>query len=116
MAATNKNLEAEIVRGAFREDLYYRINVIPLIVPPFGSAGRTSPSWRPTSSRNWPREQSTPTQDFQPPGHGDALAAQPWPGNVRELKNFLWRLAIMIAGTTIEVADLPPARPGPYPG
>jgi two-component system nitrogen regulation response regulator NtrX len=98
VAATNKNLEEEIARGTFREDLYHRIHVIPLIVP----------------SLRERRENDTPPKTFSPQAL-ELLAAQPWPGNVRELKNFVWRLAILTAGPTIEVADLPLSAQGLTP-
>ena len=106
IAATNKNLEEEIIRGAFREDLYHRINVIPLIVPPLRERREDIPLLATHFLKELAREENAPAKTFSPQAL-EALAAQPWPGNVRELKNFVWRLGIMSPKPVIDLADLP---------
>jgi two-component system nitrogen regulation response regulator NtrX len=114
VAATNKNLEEEIAKGAFREDLYHRINVIPLIVPPLRERREDISLLATHFLKQLAREENAPAKRFSPQAL-EALAAQPWPGNVRELKNFVWRLAIMSPKAVIDLADLPFNAPEPAP-
>ncbi len=111
VAATNKNLEEEIAKETFREDLYHRINVIPLNVPPLRERREDIP----LLAAHFLRELAP---DSAPkaltPRALEALSQLPWPGNVRELKNFLWRLAILTPGPVIDLKDLNLAgAPGP---
>jgi two-component system nitrogen regulation response regulator NtrX len=106
IAATNKNLEKEIAAGRFREDLYYRLNVIPFHVPPLRERredieilARTFVQEFSAESRERPRELT--------PACLAALEAHGWPGNVRELRNLMERLVIMTPGPSIDAADLP---------
>ncbi len=105
VAATNKNLEEEIAKGNFREDLYHRINVIPLQVPPLRERREDIPLLAAHFLKELARE-----NDLAPKTFSDRalkrLAALPWPGNVRELKNYVWRLAILSPGAVIDAADL----------
>jgi two-component system nitrogen regulation response regulator NtrX len=112
VAATNKNLEEEIARGHFREDLYHRINVIPLIVPPLRERREDIPLLAQYFLEELARENETLPKTLSPEVL-EALTAGPWPGNVRELKNFIWRLAILAPGPTIEIPDLTLAAPTP---
>jgi transcriptional regulator with GAF, ATPase, and Fis domain len=101
IAATNRNLSAEIAGGRFRQDLYYRLNVIHIHVTPLRER----------------RDDIQPLLEFYLQRHGascrlssralDLLAAYRWPGNVRQLKNVVERLALKAGGTTIEPDDLP---------
>jgi two-component system nitrogen regulation response regulator NtrX len=106
VAATNKNLKEEIGRGTFREDLYHRINVIPLAVPPLRERREDIPLLAAHFLQELAQENDTSPKTFTPQAL-DALAALPWPGNVRELKNFVWRVAILTPGQTIHLKDLP---------
>ncbi len=106
VAATNKNLEEEIARGTFREDLYHRIKVIPLEVPPLRERQEDIPALAEHFLLELARENDTPTKQFRPQAL-EALKQLPWPGNVRELKNFVWRLGILTPGNTIDVENLP---------
>lgn len=106
VAATNKNLEEEIRKGTFREDLYHRINVIPLAVPPLREHREDIPLLTAHFLKELARENDSPPKTFTP-GALEALTAFPWPGNVRELKNFVWRLAILTPSQTIDLTDLP---------
>ncbi|HEV2178515.1 MAG TPA: sigma-54 dependent transcriptional regulator [Terriglobia bacterium] len=108
IAATNKNLEEEIQKGNFREDLFYRLNVIPFFVPPLREhAEDVAPlaaHFLTTFSRAYGRRPKQLAQVALA-----ALAAYRWPGNVRELKNLVERLVIMVPGDRIERRHLPPA-------
>ena len=106
VAATNKNLKEEIGRGTFREDLYHRINVIPLAVPPLRERREDIPLLAAHFLKELARENDSPPKTFTP-GALEALTAMTWPGNIRELKNFVWRLAILTPGQTIDLTDLP---------
>jgi two-component system nitrogen regulation response regulator NtrX len=106
IAATNKNLEEEIEKGHFREDLYFRLAVIPIHVPPL----RERPEDVPPLVRHYMdyfcRENNTrPRRVTQ--AALDALQRYRWKGNIRELRNTVERLIIMTPGDTIDLADLP---------
>jgi two-component system nitrogen regulation response regulator NtrX len=105
VAATNKNLVEEIQRGTFREDLYHRINVIPLYVSPLRERRQDIPLLAKHFLQELARENETPAKTITPRAL-EALTNLNWPGNVRELKNFIWRLAILTPGPQIDVADL----------
>ncbi|MFV0348254.1 MAG: sigma-54-dependent transcriptional regulator [Halodesulfovibrio sp.] len=117
IAATNKNLEEEILKGNFREDLYYRLRVFPLSLPPLRNRGEDILNLIQEFHGAMVREHG-----FKPIGFTkeaeQCLLAYPWPGNVRELKNFVERMLIMFAGQTVDVLDLPPefAASGPASG
>jgi two-component system nitrogen regulation response regulator NtrX len=114
LAATNKNLEEEIAKGRFREDLYHRINVIPLNVPPLRERREDIPLLAAHFLLELSQENGAPAKTFTPAAL-EALAAMPWPGNVRELKNFVFRLAILSPFNLVDVADLPLAASGQEP-
>ena len=114
LAATNKNLEEEIINGRFREDLYHRINVIPLSVPPLRERREDIPLLAAHFLKELSQENGAPAKTFTPAAL-EALAAMPWPGNVRELKNFVFRLAILSPFDLVDVGDLPLAASGPEP-
>ncbi len=114
LAATNKNLEEEIANGRFREDLYHRINVIPLNVPPLKERREDIPLLAAHFLKELSQENGAPAKTFTPAAL-EALAAMPWPGNVRELKNFVFRLAILSPFDLVDVGDLPLAASGAEP-
>ena len=106
IAATHRNLEDAIVKGSFREDLYYRLNVFPVEMPPLRERLEDLPLLIEDLIRALERS-----------GHGSvrlgsdavhALRAYHWPGNVRELSNLIERLAVLHPGASVRVADLPP--------
>lgn len=107
IAATNKNLEDEISKGNFREDLFYRLNVIPFYVPPLRERKEDIPLLAPELLREFGRQYGRPRMEIAQ----DALAALQqyhWPGNVRELKNVLERVMILNPHITrIERKHLP---------
>jgi two-component system nitrogen regulation response regulator NtrX len=106
IAATNKNLEEEIEKGHFREDLYFRLAVIPIFVPPLrerpGDISLLVRYYIEQLSRDGNTRPKRITQAAL-----DALQRYRWKGNIRELRNTVERLIIMTAGDTIDVADLP---------
>ncbi len=114
VAATNKNLEEEIAKGGFREDLYHRINVLPLTVPPLRERREDIPLLAAHFLQELSEGGDAPAKTFSPAAL-EALTALPWPGNVRELKNFVFRLAILSPGKIIDLADLPLAASGQEP-
>jgi len=106
IAASNKDLAAEIAAGRFREDLYFRLNVVPIALPPLRErAEDVLPLVEYFSESFCARNELRPKR-FTPPAL-EALRRAPWRGNVRELRNAVERLLIMTPGETIDVADLP---------
>jgi two-component system nitrogen regulation response regulator NtrX len=105
IAATNKNLESEIARGSFRDDLYYRLNVIPIEVPPLRARGADVILLAEHFLRRFAAETATPKKKLSA-GAAAKLRAYDWPGNVRELRNMMERLAILLPGETIEAEDI----------
>ncbi|MDQ6799231.1 MAG: sigma-54 dependent transcriptional regulator [Acidobacteriota bacterium] len=105
IAATNKDLEAEIARGTFRDDLYYRLNVVPIAVPPLRSRGNDIDLLAEHFLRRFAAETGTPRKRLSS-GAVTKLKAYHWPGNVRELRNVIERLAILGRGETIEAEDI----------
>ncbi len=107
LAATNKDLEQEMEAGRFRQDLYYRLNVIPLRVPPLRERIEDVPVLV-----NWFIKEFTLKEHVEEKTVADdalaKLIAHDWPGNVRELKNFIERLVIMAPGNMITAKDIPP--------
>jgi len=106
IAASNKNLEKEIEDGSFREDLYYRINVVPIQVPSLKERREDIPLLIETFLDENAKKGMGPRKHVDD-GALDILCNYHWPGNVRELKNLTERLAIMIAGETIRASDIP---------
>jgi len=112
IAATNKNLETEIKNGRFREDLYYRLNVIPITVPPLRQRVEDIPLLIRIFLEKQARQNITRAKKLTDKAV-EMLCRYPWPGNVRELKNLVERLTIMSDAEIIDAADLPaPYNPG----
>src|SRR3982751_1958989 len=105
LAATNKDLEAEIEKGTFREDLYFRLSVIPIRVPPLRDRREDKPALVRHFVDLFSRENNRRPQRFTPAAL-DYLQKARWKGNVRELRNSVERLLIMTPGDTIDVDDL----------
>src|SRR6266511_4310595 len=106
IAATNKRLEAEIERGAFRADLFYRLNVIPFEIPPLRERLEDVPSLVEHFNREFSLAHRKPPKDFKPSAI-ERMRNYAWPGNVRELRNTVERVIIMRARHEIEADDLP---------
>jgi len=107
IAATNKDLEAEIEKGRFREDLYFRLNVIPMRVPPLRERREDIPELVGEFIRDFAAAMNTEPKEISPEALA-VLGQYEWPGNVRELKNLVERLMIMTPETVIEEKDVPP--------
>jgi two-component system nitrogen regulation response regulator NtrX len=107
VAATNKKLEEEIGRNAFREDLFYRLNVIPFYVPALRDRIEDIPILAAHFLKAFCEEYGKKQKEFSAPAM-DVLLSYPWPGNVRELKNLVERLVIICPSPRIEPHHLPP--------
>jgi len=105
IAATNKDLEAEIEKGTFREDLYFRLSVIPIRVPPLRDRREDIPLLVKHFADLFARENNRRPPRFTP-GALEFLKSARWKGNVRELKNTVERLIIMTPGDSVDVDDL----------
>ena len=104
IAASNKNLATEIDKGKFREDLYYRLNVLPIEVPPLKKRKDDIPLLVQHFVRVYAEEQGVKVKSVSPEAM-EAFQQYEWPGNVRELRNLIERLMIMVPGPRIEAAD-----------
>jgi two-component system response regulator AtoC len=113
IATTNRDLKAEVVKGTFREDLFYRLNVFPLHMPPLrdreGDVVEIATELLARESRKLHR-----SLEFSP-GAFACLRKYHWPGNVRELQNVVERIAILEDGPVIEASALPPELGDPAP-
>jgi two-component system, NtrC family, nitrogen regulation response regulator NtrX len=105
IAATNKDLEAEIEKGTFREDLYFRLSVIPIRVPPLRDRAEDIPALVRHFADLFSRDNNRKPQRFTPAALEYMQKAR-WKGNVRELKNTVERLIIMTPGEVVDVPDL----------
>jgi two-component system nitrogen regulation response regulator NtrX len=105
IAATNKDLEAEIANSLFRSDLFYRLNVIPIDVPPLRARGDDIVLLAEHFLRRFAAETGVPRKKLSS-GAASKLRGYTWPGNVRELRNVIERLAILLPGDTIEAEDV----------
>ena len=106
VAATNRDLEPLIAAGQFREDLYYRLNVVPIHLPPL----RERPDDIEALARHFLQlaaGEGLPRRQLAPDA-ADLLSRQPWRGNVRELKNFIYRLALLAREDVIDAESLAP--------
>lgn len=106
LAATNKNLEEEVRRGNFREDLWYRLNVVPLVMPALRERRADIPVLIEHFTALYCAENGFKRKHFTPETL-EKLTQYHWPGNIRELRNTIERLVIMTPGDTISPADLP---------
>jgi DNA-binding NtrC family response regulator len=114
IAATHRDLEAEIAVGRFREDLYYRLSVIPLTLPPLRERQGDIPLLLHKFVQIFNRNRTARLQGFTPEALA-SLLAYPWPGNVRELENLMQRLVVLYGGRTIGVDELPDKYAPPRP-
>jgi two-component system nitrogen regulation response regulator NtrX len=106
IAATNKNLEEEIEKGTFREDLYFRLAVIPISVPPLRERPEDVPLLVKHYMESFSRENNTRPKRITQAAL-DVLQRYRWKGNIRELRNTVERVIIMSSTDTIDVLDLP---------
>ncbi|MBW2066348.1 MAG: sigma-54-dependent Fis family transcriptional regulator [Deltaproteobacteria bacterium] len=106
IAATNKDLEAEIKKGTFRDDLYFRLNVIPIRVPPLRERVEDIPELINEFLREIARNTNLDQKEFSEESI-ELLKKYHWPGNVRELKNLVERMVIMTRDSIIRARDIP---------
>ena len=112
IAATNRDIEGEVAAGRFREDLFYRLNVIRLDVPPLRERDDDIPILAQHFLTQFTEKNRKEVGGFSPDAL-DALVAWRWSGNVRELENAVERAVVLCRGAVIGVDDLPrPMRPG----
>ena len=120
VTASNKDLDAERKAGRFREDLFYRLKVVPILLPPLRERPEDIVPLAAYYTRVFNREFAKQVTGLSPAAER-ALLRYPWPGNVRELKNVLERAILLQTGTVVEAGDLPPeilgarGRPRPRP-
>ncbi len=107
IAATNKNIQEEIQNGNFREDLFYRLNVIPFYVPALREHPEDIPKLADWFLAEFTRTYGRRAKRFSEPAMENMMRYR-WPGNVRELRNLVERLVIMVPGSRIEHRHLPP--------
>ena len=111
ICATNRDPAAEVAAGRFREDLYYRLHVVPIALPPLRARGDDVLLIADALLRKYAAEESKGFATLSPSAR-EALRAYPWPGNVRQLQNVLRNAIVMNTGDTLTAAMLPlPARP-----
>lgn len=118
IAATHQDLKTAVREGRFREDLYYRLSVIPIRIPPLHERLEDIPLLVDHFLKKYATQTGTPAKRMTPRAL-DALQRRPWEGNVRELENIIERLVVLTPGDVIDTPDLPlvgsePA-PGPWP-
>jgi two-component system response regulator HydG len=106
IAATNANLQEKIARGEFRKDLYYRLNVVPIEIPPLRERMGDIQLLLQHFIKQFAEEHKLPEASFSKAALG-RLTSYSWPGNVRELRNVCERLSILLAGRTIDEGNLP---------
>ena len=107
ITATNRDLEAEIVNGNFREDLFFRLNVVRLSIPPLRERLDDIPALV-EYYLNWYSQQHRSTPPEVSPDAMDAMMVYRWPGNIRELRNVVERIVLKTGGQTVRYTDLPP--------
>ncbi len=117
VAATNRDLPAAVRAGTFREDLFYRLNVISVPMPPLRARPRDLEQHARDFLRFFAEEAGRPVKDFSPEAWA-TIRRHPWPGNLRELRNAIERAVILSRGDRVELHDLPaelavPAAGGP---
>lgn len=109
IAATNRNLESAIEEGTFRRDLFYRLNVFPITVPPLRERTEDIPPLVDTFVKNFSKMMGKPIERIARKSI-EALQAYPWPGNVRELRNVIERAMIQTRGSTLHI-PVPTPKP-----
>lgn len=112
IAATNRDLKTSIANGIFREDLYYRLNVISVTVPPLRERPADLSRFAKDYLEFFAGQLGRKLEGFSASGRS-ALMRHPWPGNLRELRNAIERATILARGSWVEAEDLP--RPAPHP-
>ena len=105
LAATNVDLRAALEQGTFREDLYYRLNVLPINIPPLRDRKEDIPFLANHFIRKFKKDLGSPIESISE-GAMERLLAYHWPGNVRELENVIERSMVLASGKVLEAADI----------
>ena len=108
ITATNRDLEKEIAEGRFREDLFYRLNVVRIHVPPLRERKDDLPLMISAFVKEFAEENGKVIENIDPKAR-QALYAYDWPGNVRQLRNCIESAVVMTTGTVITLDELPPS-------
>jgi len=106
IAATNRDLRAALEEGTFREDLYYRLNVVAINIPPLREHKEDIPALAELFLQRYTREMQKPVEQKITPAAMKMLLEFHWPGNVRELENVIQRAVTLSTGPNIDVADI----------
>lgn len=115
IAATNRDLEAEVAAGRFRADLFYRLNVVHIALPPLRERREDIPLLAEHFERRYAAQYEVSPKRISPEAMA-ALVAYEWPGNIRQLQNAIERAFALSSADVIDLADLPPAvRGAPAP-
>ena len=112
IAATHQNLADMVREGTFREDLYYRLNVVPVLLPPLRERPEDVPLLAAFFLRRYGKELGYGEKNLSPDAQ-DWLQRQPWPGNVRELENLIKRVALLSTSRSLTRADFEASQPQP---
>ncbi|HYV45970.1 MAG TPA: sigma-54 dependent transcriptional regulator [Myxococcaceae bacterium] len=112
VAATNRDLKAEVAKGRFREDLFYRLHIVPLSIPPLRERPEDIPALARHFVRRFAARMNRAASDISE-GAMRALTRYPWPGNVRELENAVEQALVFSEGPELSEADLPAFLRGP---
>ena len=107
VTATNKELQQEVEKGNFREDLYYRLNVVQMVLPPLRERREDIPLLLAHFVEKIAADNHLPRKNISPEAL-DYLSGYEWPGNIRQLENVVERCMVMVSGDVITVNDLPP--------
>ncbi len=105
IAATNKDLSCLVKEGAFREDLYYRLNIVPLHIPPMRERKEDIPILAEYFARKYSREYNKPVRELSKEAM-EELVSYTWPGNIRELENKIQQLVVMSPSNVITSGDI----------
>jgi len=114
VAATHRDLVAEVKAGRFREDLYYRLNVVSVTLPPLRDRKSDIPSLVNHFLEKYSEAYGKEVRGLAP-GTLQALLSHDWPGNIRELENAIERAVVLVQGQELATDDLPPVLRGPRP-
>lgn len=106
LAATNRDLAQEVAEGTFRQDLYYRLNVVSVVLPPLSERREDIPLLASHFLKKFAEKNDKPIKGFTP-GAMDRLVKYAWPGNVRELENVIERAVVLLLGEYVSERELP---------
>lgn len=115
VAGTNRDLKKRVEEGFFREDLFYRLNVVPITLPPLRERREDIPLLADHFLRRYAIKNQKPMTGFSPEAR-EKLEAHGWPGNIRELENVIERAVVLCRGNAIDLEDLPDALRAGLPG